>query len=473
MPRSTALCAHVTLLILLACSPRTASAETNPTERDLAELMNGWRNAWTSTNSLALEGLEAGGTNPFGVLRRENILDWPIESRTLIASPTPARITSSGEAAFTFFQTNEALSPLGILQRSSFQVDWGLRKDASGWRIARVALLPVEPEALPPAIRAGEDDITLKSARRALREGGPEASRGPLDDLLARDIAALKTRSPFGGQQIRRQALWLRGSVDAALGRTHAAIPWWLEALGDPPRFPAASNALGDWFLSQGDLVQAVDHWRTSLNAFPEQPAIVATLEVHERALAHYADPLKRALFLSAVTGDPKDTIGRLTHLVTLDPANPETRRRLALAYLIRHDADTAHGLLEQNEYFHPGDLETRYLLARTAIIRERLEDALYWFAEVWRASPGYRDVITFLSELNASQGRYREAMAHLKDAIQRDPNDSMLLFKLGVYAAEIGDPEGARAWFGAAAKEGAPESIREELRRRLGRFGS
>jgi Flp pilus assembly protein TadD len=63
--------------------------------------------------------------------------------------------------------------------------------------------------------------------------------------------------------------------------------------------------------------------------------------------------------------------------------------------------------------------------------------------------------------------------MAHLKDAIQRDPNDSMLLFKLGVYAAEIGDPEGARAWFGAAAKEGAPESIREELRRRLGRFGS
>ena len=449
-------------VLILMQSAGFAAAQPIPMEAEVANLFKQWKRAWESSNSLLLDDLAAEGTDPFALLRTEDILDWPREAHVQNSDP------ERGPGALEFFQTTEAVGPLGELRRSSFQVKWTLKSEATGWKITGVTLLPAVSDALPPAISGGEADTTLERARRMLEEHQMDEAADHLDELLAKPLDTWETRSPLGPVRIRAQALFLRGRLEAAAGRPASAMKRWTEALEGSPRFPAASNALAAGFLSRGDLHQAIPHWKASLSHHAEQPGIRALLEVHERALLHFPDPLERALFLTAVTGDAEKTPARLLRLLAKEPRHVETRRRLAQAYLLRHDAETAHALLEEHEYFHPGDLETRYLLGRAALGRGRIEDALHWFREVWRESPGYRDVLTFLSEINASNGRYREAIGHLRAAVQLRPGDAMLHFKLGTYAQELGDPGAARGWFRTAAELGVPAAVREELRRHM-----
>jgi tetratricopeptide (TPR) repeat protein len=195
-----------------------------------------------------------------------------------------------------------------------------------------------------------------------------------------------------------------------------------------------------------------------------EQPVIAARVAFYEAARDHFPEGNKRALFLSTRGTTPDKAIEILKNLLTLDRKNGETRRRLAVAYLLNYDPDNAEKVLLEAEFHHPHDKETHYLLGRCYVAMRRYDDALAFFGQVWSRDPAHEETLLFLAELNANQRRYRNAIGYLREALALRPDDPVVLFKLGLYSLKAGQRFNALSHLRQARATHPPASVREPL---------
>lgn len=235
-------------------------------------------------------------------------------------------------------------------------------------------------------------------------------------------------------------------------------------ALSVNPAFPLALNYLADTEVRRSEPQRAIELWQQSLQIAPNQPSIRARREFMEAALQHYPDGELRQLFLATRSLSPAAAAQALVELLSIDRKNPETRRRLAIAQLLNHDPDAAEKTLLENRMLHADDLETDYLLGRTYLAQRRYEESLAAFAKVWNRTPTYRDVVVYLTEMNGLQGRYRNAVGYLREALHHRPNDATLLYKLGVYSLKLGHRFEATALLRQARAATPPVTIRQSL---------
>ena len=215
---------------------------------------------------------------------------------------------------------------------------------------------------------------------------------------------------------------------------------------------------------ARGDLEGAVALWSRSLSVYAEQPEVRSSLDFHRKALRYYADADLRALFLGVRGLPPSKAAEKLSALARLSTDEPETRRRLAVAYLNARQPEKARLALNDNEYLHPGDLETTYLLARTYVALERLDDAAALLARLWERSPGYRDTEILLAQIYAVQNRDADAEGVLREALASQPERPDLLYRLGLLALRRGATSEARDALQRATELRAPAELRRAI---------
>jgi tetratricopeptide (TPR) repeat protein len=88
-----------------------------------------------------------------------------------------------------------------------------------------------------------------------------------------------------------------------------------------------------------------------------------------------------------------------------------------------------------------PGELAWPYYLAHASRLRHHPDQAITYFEDVLRISPGHVPTLVWLGTLHADGGRADLAEPLLTKAVSLDPRSSAALFELGKAALAAGDP--------------------------------
>ena len=478
IPRPRPLLAWLALALVVAAAAPSRAGE--PVPADVDALLQSYRAAWESRNPFQLIDLTPKGSSVFTPLLASERFEKV--ARTVVELSDVEVFTREGDAArvVRFRKVQEDLFEVGTVTRGdgrfeitavpgdegrlliSSHVDLEL---GDGGRELEGPYLSTNPATWGDGRPPGERQFYL--AYQKMLGGQFDEARDMLIRLLAlpQEMSRLDdVRYLVGNQYFFAQIHYFLGLASERTGDHEAALEQMQLALSINPELPLALSFLADDAAERGDLDEAIRLWRQSLATAPHQPAVTARLELTDAALGNYAEGRARSLFLSVRGAPPDKAIETLKELLLLDRRNPETRRRLATVYLLNYDPENAEKVLLENEAFHPADLETQYLLGRTYVAMRRFDDALTFFGKVWSRDPAYRDTLAFLGELNALQRRYRNAIGYLKEALRKEPDDPVVLFKVGLYSLKAGQQFNALTYLRQARSHNPPESIREEL---------
>lgn len=458
---------------LVMLPPRAEAAVPPPVEALLAR----YEAAWESRNPFALVDLAAPGSEVFdsllGIDRFDQLARTAVELRDVeVVDELP-----HGGVVLEVTKIQEDLFRVGTITRGVARFALTLVPTTDG------QLLVLRHEQVAPtksnegrylssnAATWGDDrppgERLLYLAHADVLAGRFEDAHDVLVNLLALPQSASRLdelRYMLGNQLFFAQIHYLRGVSALRTGRHEEAVEQMELALGVNPDFPLAMDALADEALARGELERAIELWSRSLVLAPDRPAVQAHVDFAVAARDHYGEGAQREQFL-AIRGLPPDkSIDALAALLRADRRNAETRRRLAVAYLHNYDPESAEKVLLENDFHHPEDVETHYLLGRTYLAMRRPDDALASFAKVWAQDPNYQDTLLFLAELNASQHRFRNAVGYLKEALRRRPDDPVVLFKLGLFSLKAGQRFDALGYLREARANRPPEPVRREL---------
>ncbi|NUN12423.1 MAG: tetratricopeptide repeat protein [Myxococcales bacterium] len=451
-----------------------ASNSIADTNRDVNTWLQRYKSAWESRNPFELIALTPPGSTVFVPLLTTERFDQ-IRKSDINITNVVVRQDSANQIIFVTFQKDqEDLFHVGTVTRGIAQIQVTLRQN--GANLVLVDHREVQDDT---------DDAYLSTDPTTWSRGRPEGERlfylayqlilqGEFangQQLLLHMLSLPQGQSQLnevryrlGNEHFFSQIHYFLGLCEDKLGREAEALRQMKLALSVNPSMPLALNYLADTEARHSDPVRAIEFWQQSLQVAPEQPSIRARKEFMEAALAHYPDGELRELFLATRSLSPAAAAQALTELLSIDRKNPETRRRLAVAQLLNHDPDSAEKTLLENRLLHPDDLETEYLLGRTYLAQRRYEESLTSLTRVWNRAPAYRDVIVYLTEINSLQGRYRNAVGFLREALHQRPNDAMLLYKLGVYSLKLGHRFEATALLRQARAATPPVTIRQSL---------
>lgn len=446
----------------------------------LDALLRRYEDAWESRNPFELVDLAAPGSDCFDALLESDRFDQIARTAVELADVTVVRELAHGGALVELTKTQEDQFRVGTVTRGVARFALTVVRAPDGQlQIARHELLePAGAEegagtglSSNPATWADDrppGERLFYLAHAHVLAGRFEEAHDLLANLLALPQSASRldeVRYMLGNQLFFAQVHYLRGVAAQRTGRHEEGVEQMELALGVNPDFPLAMDALADEALARGEFGRAIELWTRSLELAPGRPAVEARLDFAIAARDHYPDADRRAQFL-AVRGLPPDkAIDALTVLLRSDRRNTETRRRLAAAYLLNFDPESAEKVLLEGELLRPEDLETHYLLGRTYLAMRRPDDAVASFAKVWAKDPDHGDTLLYLAELNAAQHRFRNAVGYLKEALRRRPRDPVILFKLGVFSLKAGQRFDALGYLREARENHPPEAVRRELR--------
>jgi tetratricopeptide (TPR) repeat protein len=260
-------------------------------------------------------------------------------------------------------------------------------------------------------------------------------------------------------------AIWVRlGETELLMGADEAATTAFSRALASPAHAAAAHFGLGRLAVRAGETAVAVEQLELALDLQPTATQIhyplaqiyrrqnrlepaQSHLELQGTGRVTFEDPWvenlsRRGLGAAAqhLRGDRAAIAGRFPEAVeayrqavAADPQSLFYRRSLGLALFQLGDLDGAVRELEralehdgglspaQRDYW---DAEIRYNLAGLAVYQDDLERAIELHRSVIALDPDQTGAHLHLGDLLLRTGHRKEALVHLRRAVELDPDD-------------------------------------------------
>jgi len=220
----------------------------------------------------------------------------------------------------------------------------------------------------------------------------------------------------------RREDVWFAlGQRYDRLARRRAAASAYEEALGltrDPAREVDIRLAFAQSLLHAGTPDQALTQARRALVLAPKRPEAFGTLAEVYAALKQRDAAVGAFDSAIALSGD-------------VQKAN-WYRDRLASFYGAGGELDQEVTLRRQMLHLVPGDLDTRYNLARVLALKGLLAESLEEYQAVRRARPDQAGLHAAAARVAARLGRLDDALEAYEAAVKRAPDAVDLRMELG-----------------------------------------
>ena len=443
---------------------------------EVTELLARYEAAWEARDVFALVALAPAGAPQFLDLlddeRLDHVVQTAVRIRDLQAEPYE---DLPGALRVTFVKEHEDVLAAGTVTRGLARIEVLARPGSGGLEIVSHRMVPFgggadgyrSDDPSTWGEEHGRVERLFYEGHRLLQRGDSAGALERFQRILAGDDPKAAPAGPgyeTGDGRFLAQAHYFAAVCEHRRGDRAKAVAHAEQAVALHPDFPLALNFLAERVLDGGSFEDALPYWRRSLSVFPRQPEVAAQLDFHEKALTHYADVDRRVQYLSVRGLPPTKAAAVLARLVRGSDGEPESRRRLAVAYLKSLQPEKAERTLEENAFLYPHDLETQYLLARTYLAMQRFEDALAMLGRVWSRNPTFRDTPVLMAELNAALRRFPDAIGARREALRERPNDPELLYKLGDYSLRVGRRSEALGYLRRAAAEHPPASVRRGI---------
>jgi tetratricopeptide (TPR) repeat protein len=205
------------------------------------------------------------------------------------------------------------------------------------------------------------------------------------------------------------------GSVLYAQGQVDQAIAHFRRALAIEPGYAEAENNLGAALDKNGETDEAMSHFR---NALAERP---------EFAEAHCN--LGNALLRK---GQSDEAIVEFQSAVALRPDAPELHFTLGNALLQNGRADQAAFEFQKTLELQPGDAQAHYDLGVALRQTGQMDGAIAEFEKAAAIRPDFIEAQNNLGNCLLQKGRVDEAIAHLQKALGINPGYAQSHYNLG-----------------------------------------
>jgi protein O-GlcNAc transferase len=203
---------------------------------------------------------------------------------------------------------------------------------------------------------------------------------------------------------LRRAYELLRGGRPAEAERTCR------EALGRAPHDPRLLTLFGTLLAGRGATGEAAVAVASALHADPD--FVPALLEDAGLALRQ---------------GDARRALDRCEAALARVPASPPLLVRLAQAAHACGEHERMRAALAQAQALEPGEAQSGLALARLALHDRQAEDAVRHARAVLSREPSRADAWRLLADAHGIAGRTAEALAALREGLQRAPGDAAL----------------------------------------------
>jgi tetratricopeptide (TPR) repeat protein len=339
-------------------------------------------------------------------------------------------LASAAQAAFTRAAMLAPENP-AYLRAAALAVAPQAPADAMGTLLAATAVAAEDAEAHYQLGRLqaelGQEEAALSSFERAAALAPGEATyQRALGDCLVRlgrpeAEAVLRLAVTLAPEEASHHAAL--AAVDAAQGRTPAALDGYAMATRLAPEVAAHWRALGLLRLKRSDVAGAEEALAEAVRLDPQDA-------VAQEALARARRPAVDAPPTDAPRGGP--------------PPDALTEGRNALA---AGDYPAAQRAFNAAVEQWPGDARLHYLLGLTATGMGQPEAALGYLETAARLDDTMAETYLALGELHASQGNLDEAIQAFEQALACDPEAVEPYLHLGVVCREAGLEEKAVAY--------------------------
>lgn len=292
--------------------------------------------------------------------------------------------------------------------------------------------LQANPKLGDARLRLGDAYIAVGDPRNALREYVRAADLLPdsVDAhlkagrllLMARQFEDAKAHAERAIALDRKNvdAQILRGNALAGLKDFDAAMAEFQDAIAlDPAQTTAYSN-LGVLQLAKGNKEEAEATFKRAVDAAPQSLAA-------RFALANFY----------AAAGNVADAENTLKAALQLDPINVDANRALGLFYLQSGRIADAEPFFSAVANYAKSDLGS-LALADYYTIAKRPDDARRVLHELAAKDTVYATASVRLAALDAAEGRRTQALALLREVLQKHPKDmAALLMSARLYFAD------------------------------------
>ena len=271
-------------------------------------------------------------------------------------------------------------------------------------------------------------------------------------DALAKNPAAWAGQNNLGIYFLRQ------GQVDQALEH-------FQKALAINPKHEEAYTNLGLALLKKGQLDEAIAQYQTVLkidpnyaqahsnlgNAFLQKGQLDEAISQYQMALAinsNYAEADNNfgyALFKKADwTKRPK----RYQKALEIDPGYGQARNNLGLALFQKGQLDEAMGNFQKALEVDPNNVETQGNLGDAFFQKGQLDEAIKRYEKAVQINPNYQKAHNDLGLAFFQKGQLEAAIAEYRKALEIDPNSFITHYNLGLANFQKGQSTEAIAEF-------------------------
>jgi tetratricopeptide (TPR) repeat protein len=263
---------------------------------------------------------------------------------------------------------------------------------------------------------------------------------------------------PLAMLTVDRQAVFAN---DLALGEATLKLS---------PHSTLMQNSMALAYFRQGQLGQAMDHYRQALEIDPKNSCAYISLGMIH--LQQNDPDTAIGLFTRALTIDPEDDdahcslgmalcqtgkmeegIDHLQQAVKIDPANITARANLGMALAQQGRTDEAITQFEAALVRAPSSSQIHSHLAGALARKGQMDQAIAQYQEALKDNPDDFEAMLDLGVALAHAGRFDEAIEQERKALQVRPDSPDLHDNLGVALAQKGDKDAAIAEFEEALK--------------------
>ena len=196
----------------------------------------------------------------------------------------------------------------------------------------------------------------------------------------------------------------------------------WRTTITRNPDCWLAHNNLGTTFLNQGDLDEAIKHFKRALQIKPDS-----------------ADAFNNLGSALAKQGKLDEAIQYYERALQLKPDDVETHNNLGVALANQGKLDEAIRHYERALQLDPDYTEAHNNLGITLANQGKLDEAIQHYERVLQLKPDYPEAHNNLGIALASQGKSNQAIQHFEQALQLKPNYVEAHYNLGVALADQG----------------------------------
>jgi tetratricopeptide (TPR) repeat protein len=253
-------------------------------------------------------------------------------------------------------------------------------------------------------------------------------------------------------------ALFSQGQVDQAMAH-------YREALRLQPDCAGAHNNLGVALAKQGQVDQAMAHYREALRLQPDYAEAHNNLGLAlakqgqvDQAMAHYREALRlkpdyaeaqdnlgAALFSR---GQVAEAMAHYREALRLKPDYAGAHNNLGAALFSQGQVDQAVAHYREALRLQPDDAEAHNNLGLALAKQGQVDQAMAHYREALRLQPGFAKAYYNLGVVYGTEGKFREAIVVYRKAIQADRDFVEAYNNLGIAYANRGESQEAITMF-------------------------